>query len=249
MVARIKGVLLCGGEGTRLRPMTSVINKHLIRVVDFPMAEWPLFKMIESGIQDIMIVTGGENFAAVVKYFGSGVKWGCRFVYAIQDKAGGIAQALSLAEKFIGHDKMMVCLGDNLWNMNIKDYVNNFHTAPTDSAGLFIIQSDTPERFGVLQFGQDGPVDVIEKPKKFVSNWVVAGVYLYGHEVFKIIKDLHPSLRGELEITAVNRFYIKSGKARIIRMSGWWSDCGTIDSLMQTEELIKNDRLISTVHP
>ncbi len=242
MVAKIKGILLCGGEGTRLRPMTEVVNKHLVRVYDFPMAEWPLRKMIEAGITEIMIVTGGENFAAVVKYFGSGSKWNINIVYAIQDQAGGIAEALGLAEGFVGESKMMVCLGDNLWSMDMKEYVNAFRIASPGIAGLFIIQSSTPERFGVVKFADDLPVDIIEKPVNFVSDWAVAGVYFFGPEVFEVIKTLHPSGRGELEITDVNRFYLKAGKARIMRMGGWWSDCGTMESLVQTEELIKNDR-------
>ena len=244
----MKGVLLCGGEGTRLRPMTEVINKHLVRVHDFPMAEWPLLKMVKAGISEILIVTGGENFAAVIKYFGSGNKWGVHISYVVQDRAGGIAEALALAEKFVGQDKVMVCLGDNLWSMDPQQYIGDFNNDGLDNeAVLFVIQSKTPERFGVVQFNNNVPVDIIEKPKEFVSEWIVAGVYLYGPKVFDIIKTLKPSKRGEFEITDVNRYYLKSGFARIIKMTGWWSDCGTIESLLQTEEFIKNDRLISTI--
>ena len=247
-MAEIKGILLCGGEGTRLRPMTEVVNKHLVRVYDFPMAEYPLKKMIECGVTNIMIVTGGENFAAVVKYFGSGIRFGARIVYAIQDQAGGIAQALSLAEDFIDGHRMIVCLGDNLWNMNVTRYIDSFKTAPAGAAGLFIIQSKTPERFGVIKFDKNEAIDVIEKPSEFISNWIVAGIYLYTSDVFNVIRTLKPSDRGELEITDVNRFYIKSGMARILEMTGWWSDCGTIDTIVQTEEFIKSDRLIPPLH-
>lgn len=254
MVAGIngcKGVLLCGGEGTRLRPMTEAVNKHLIRVHHLPMAEYPLRKMIEAGIKDILIVSGGENFAGVVKYFGSGKRWNVNINYAIQDKSGGIAQALSLAENFVGENKVLVCLGDNLWNMDIGVDVNVFVTKPHGQATLFTIENRTPERFGVFQFDDTGeiPINIIEKPAVAPSNWIVTGIYLYGPEVFDIVKTIKPSDRGELEITDVNRHYLTSGKARIVTMKGWWSDCGTIDTLLQAEEFIKNDRLIPTIRP
>lgn len=249
MTKELKGVLLCGGEGKRLRPITEVVNKHLVRVDNFLMAEWPLRKMIECGITSVMIVTGGENFAAVVKYFGSGKRWGINIVYSIQDEPGGIAQALSLAEEFVGESRVLVCLGDNLWSMNIYNRVMDFMDSPDGSAGLFIIESTSPERFGVIEWKDGQPVNIIEKPKEFVSSWVVTGIYLYGAKVFEVIKTLRPSERNELEITDVNRFYLKAGKARITNMSGWWSDCGTMDTLIKTEELIKNDRLISSLRP
>lgn len=243
---KLKGVLLCGGEGTRLRPMTEVVNKHLIRVHTLPMAEYPLLKMIEAGIDEILIVSGGDNFAAVVKYFGSGSKWGINITHAIQDRAGGIAEALGLAQGFVGENKVMVCLGDNLWSMSLKPHVR----VPFGDCTLFSMYSKTPERFGTLKFdGNDNPIDVIEKPKEFISNMILTGIYVYGPSVFEVISILKPSERGELEISDVNRYYIKSGKARIIKMDGWWSDCGTIETLLQTEEMIKNDRSISTVCP
>ncbi len=245
MVAEMmKGVLLCGGQGTRLRPMTDVINKHLIRVLDLPMAEYPLRQMIACGIEDIFIVTGGENFAGVVKYFGSGSKWDVRITYAIQDRPGGIAQALGMAEQFAGKDKVLVCLGDNIWSSGIREQVTKFAGAPADWAALWTIESDDPRRFGVVQFDKNGiaPVDVVEKPKDPPSSWILPGIYAYGHRVFEVIKTLTPSDRGELEISDVNRHYIKAGRARIFKMSGWWSDCGTMDSLLQTERLLRNDK-------
>ena len=245
----IKGVLLCGGEGTRLRPMTEVINKHMVRVHELPMAEYPLRKMIEAGVKDILIVSGGENFAAVVKYFGSGKKWGINITHAIQDRAGGIAQALGLAENFVGNSKALVCLGDNIWNMNIREHVEEFVSLPSGRAFLFVIKSTTPERFGVMCWDdtENIPIEIIEKPKHYISNDIVSGIYLYGPEVFKKIKTLKPSGRGELEITDVNNYYVKSGLIRVVPMTGYWSDCGTMDTLLKAEELIKNDRLIPAV--
>lgn len=236
------GVMLCGGEGTRLRPLTEVVNKHLVRVVDRPMAEYPLKKMIEAGITEILIVSGGENFAGVVKYFGSGSKWGINIYHAVQDRSGGIAQALGLAKNFVGKDKVMVCLGDNIWSMNLAEQVRSFKLNDKPGAMFFSVSSKTPERFGVLQFKPDGQViDVIEKPEQFVSEWIMAGIYLFRSDVFDIIKDLKPSARGELEISDVNRYYITRGAAWIVKMDGWWSDCGTIETLLQTEELLKNE--------
>lgn len=241
---KTKGVLLCGGEGTRLRPLTEVVNKHLVRVVDRPMAEYPLLKMIEAGIDEILIVTGGENFAGVCKYFGSGHKWGVSIRYAIQDQPGGIAQAVGLAESFVGDNRVLVCLGDNLWTMSIKAYLSlTFY-----SCVLFSIETKIPERFGVFQFEGKEVVNIIEKPKEFVSNQACTGIYIYDSTVFDVIKDLKPSERGELEISDVNRFYIKKAATRIVPMDGWWSDCGTIETLIQTEELLKNEgRPISSV--
>lgn len=233
----LKGVLLCGGEGTRLRHLTEVVNKHLVRVHDKPMAEYPLLKMIEAGCKEILIVTGGENFASLVKYFGSGHKWSIRINYAIQDHAGGIAEALGMARTFVGASKMLVCLGDNIWNMNIKTFVAGYFWDCT----LFSIHSDTPERFGVLKYHDKDVIDVIEKPKEFVSNDVLTGIYCFDYGVFSVIDELKPSARGELEISDVNRHYIQAGLARIIPMTGYWSDCGSIESLIAAERLIKND--------
>ncbi len=230
----VKGVLLCGGEGTRLRPMTEVVNKHLVRVHDKPMAEYPLLKMIEAGIKDILIVTGGENFAGVCKYFGSGAKWSININYAIQDAPGGIAEALGMARSFVGQNRVLVCLGDNLWNMNIKPFAAGWLHECT----LFSIYSKNPERYGVFQYDHKEVIDIIEKPTGFISNFICTGIYCYDPNVFDIIKELKPSQRGELEISDVNRHYIKTGVARIITMDGWWSDCGTIDTLLQAERYL-----------
>ena len=246
----MRGVLLCGGEGTRLRPFTEVINKHLVRVHDLPMAEYPLLKMIEAGIREVMIVSGGENFAAVVKYFGSGKKWGIDIIHSIQDESGGIAQALGRARTFIGDNKFLVCLGDNIWSMNLRKDVEHHLFSEVKNSLMFMIKSSKPERFGVLKFDdgvdQFNAIDIVEKPKNPPSDYILAGIYAYGPEVFSIIEDLKPSGRGELEITDVNRAYIKAGKAEIVRLEGWWSDCGTLETLLETEERIKDDRVISS---
>ena len=239
----MKGVLLCGGEGTRLRPFTEVVNKHLIRVHTLPMSEYPLLKMIEAGIEDILIVSGGENFAAVVKYFGSGKKWNVTITHAIQDSAGGIAQALGLAKHFVGRDKVLVILGDNLFNMSLRNEVKSFNEAVIYKALLFSITSETPERFGVLKFDKQGNVvDVIEKPTTYVSDCILSGIYMYTSHVFDVISQITPSHRNELEITDVNSYYIRDGSAKVVKMSGWWTDCGKIETLLKAEELIKHDK-------
>jgi glucose-1-phosphate thymidylyltransferase len=212
------------------------------------MAEYPLKKMIEAGVDEVLVVSGGENFAAVVKYFGSGYKWGIHITHAIQDRPGGIAHALMLAKSFVGENHVLVCLGDNVFNMSIRADVEMFASQPYGHALLFSIRHNKPERFGVIKFNGADAVDIVEKPAIPPSDQIITGIYAYGPEVFDIIRTLHPSARGELEITDVNRFYLKAGQARIIEMDGWWSDCGTIETLNQAEEYLKNDRLILSVH-
>jgi len=235
----MRGVLLCGGQGTRLRPFTEVVNKHLIRVGKLPMAEYPLLKMIEAGIKDLMVVSGGENFAAVVKYFGSGKKWNVSIVHAIQDEAGGIAQALWLARHFADKEKLLVVLGDNLFSMNLADTVREFEHQDLYRSQVYVTHSDTPERFGVVINDENGnPCDIVEKPLQPPTNIVQTGIYLYDSSVFRIIQGLEPSHRKELEITDVNRHYLKHGLMRLVKMNGWWTDCGTMDTLVQAEQFL-----------
>jgi glucose-1-phosphate thymidylyltransferase len=235
----VKGVLLCGGMGSRLMPLTEAMNKHMLRVGKMPMLEHPLRKMVSAGIKDIHIVIGGEHYAPIIRYLGSGYKWGARISYSVQDKAGGIAQAVGLAEPFIGQSKMLVLLGDNVFNMQLRLPVKSFGESTEKSlAYLFSVFSDTPERFGVLSLKGEKAVDVVEKPTEFVSNWILAGIYLYTSDVFNIIKTLKPSKRGELEISDVNRVYLKTNRAKVWRMPGEWTDCGTFETLNKAEEQV-----------
>ena len=237
-----KGVLLCGGEGTRLRPLTLAVNKHLIRVGKKPMVEYPLARMIEAGIKDIHVVTGGENYPGVVKYLGSGAKWGVRITYSIQDKAGGIAEALGMAEAFVGGDICLVILGDNVFDMNLQESVTRFvsMSAPVRRGMFFGYVSDYPERYGVVKFdGDKRPVDVIEKPSVPPSKTILAGIYLYTPDVFDLIQGLKPSTRGELEVTDLNRHYIKAGLGEVVAMTGEWTDCGSFDTLARAEAMVK----------
>lgn len=236
----VKGVLLCGGEGTRLRPLTHSVNKHLIRVGQLPMVEYPLRSMIGAGVKNFHVVVGGENYPAVIKYLGSGSRWGVRITYSIQDTSGGIAEALGMAEPFVGKDKMLVVLGDNIFNLDLKEYVTYFSKSDKErEAVLFSRFSKTPERFGVLKYDLQGRAeDVIEKPRDFISDKILVGIYMFTPDVFDIIKTLKPSERGELEITDVNRLYIKFGYSKIVNFEEDWTDCGTFDTLADAEEQV-----------
>ena len=240
-MSEIKGVLLCGGLGTRLRPLTIAMNKHLLRVGKRPMLEHPLRRMIEAGVRNIHVVVGGESFPPVVAYLGSGSRWGIRITYSVQDKPGGIAEALGMAQAVVGNDKMLVVLGDNMFDMDLSEEIRRFKMSTEEKeAVLFSIHSGTPERFGVLQFGEKNePVDVIEKPTNPPSDQIVTGIYMYTADVFDVIETLKPSGRGELEITDVNRMYVKFGRARIVKMHGRWTDCGTFDTLLVAEEIME----------
>ena len=233
----VKGVLLCGGEGTRLRPLTRVINKHLLRVGQLPMLEYPLRAMLASGVDEIHVVCGGENYSPIMKYLGSGSAFGAKISYSVQDEPGGIAQALGLAETFVGTDGCLVILGDNVFDDQFFSVVSNFKNCNYDSyAVLWSYVVENPQRFGVLQFDSGGDaVDVIEKPTDPPSNRAVVGVYLYTPDVFDLIRTLEPSERGELEISDVNRHYIQKGKCFVVPLSGFWSDAGTFASLARTE--------------
>jgi len=238
------GVILAGGNGTRLRPLTIVTNKHMLRVGHWPMIEYPLIKMIDAGIKNIHVVTGGENYQGVVKYLGSGSRWDVRITYSIQDEAGGIAQALALAEPFVNGNKMLVLLGDNIFSMDLKEIVEDFRTAEDNSmATVFCKHSENPERFGVLKYDRIDDeilaIDVIEKPEKPPSDMVLTGMYLYTADVFDVIRGNKPSERGELEITDVNRHYIKNSKCNIVQVKGAWTDCGTFATLIKAEQQVK----------
>ena len=239
----MKGILLAGGDGTRLRPLTHSVNKHLLRIGMCPMLEYPLMAMATAGIEDIHVVTGGENYQGVVKYLGSGSQWGVRISYSIQDRAGGIAEALSLAEPFVGNDKMMVILGDNVFDMKLKPTVEMFEKGNLKSI-LFMYESDTPERFGVFVMDEDRATvkDIIEKPQNPPSNLIAIGIYMYDNSVFDVIRTLQPSDRGELEITDVNRLYVKEGQAGIKMLDGKWTDCGTFETLMAAEDQVKETK-------
>ncbi len=234
----MKGIVLAGGTGTRLYPLTKVTNKHLLPVGDKPMIYYPIEKLTEAGIVEILIVTGTEHMGDVVNLLGSGREFGCRFTYKVQDEAGGIAQALGLAENFAGNDPMVVILGDNVFEAPLKDALEKY---PGDGALIMVKQVHDPERFGVVELEGDKIIGIEEKPDQPKSDYAVTGVYFYDAAVFDVIRTLQPSERGELEITEVNNHYIKNGKMKYAVMEGWWTDAGTPESYKRANEMVNRE--------
>lgn len=233
----MKGVILAGGTGTRLRPLTDVTNKHLLPVYNKPMIYYPIDTLKKAGINKIMIVTGKEHAGNFLSLLGSGRTFGCSFYYALQDGAGGIAQALSLTQDFVGDDDVTVVLGDNIILENVSKYVSNFK----GGARIFLKEVDSPERFGVPVFGTGKIITKIEeKPSKPKSKYAVTGIYQYDSTVFEKISKLKPSARGELEITDVNNAYLREKRLDHVILKGPWLDAGTIDSLFKASKLIEN---------
>lgn len=237
----MKGIILAGGIGSRLFPVTKVINKHLLPVGRYPMIEYPIAKIKEVGITDIMIILDKEHVEAI-NILGSGYEYGVNFTYRIQDQAGGIAQALGLCEAFVGLDKSIVILGDNIFEDSIKDYVVDFEKQ-NKGAKVILKQVKDPERFGVAEILGDKIIKIEEKPKNPKSNYCVTGIYMYDYRVFDIIKNLNPSDRGEFEITDINNWYVKDGTLTYDILENWWIDAGTFQSLVCVNELCKEINL------
>jgi glucose-1-phosphate thymidylyltransferase len=232
------GILLAGGKGTRLLPMTKVTNKHLLPIYDKPMIYYPLNTLITAGIKNIMVITGTEHMGDIINLLGSGKDFGVKFTYKVQDEAGGIAQALGLCKDFVGDNNCMVVLGDNIIEDNLKDKVDNF----IDGCHLFLKKVSDPKRFGVPVFEDDKIVRIEEKPINPKSDFAITGVYIYDSSVFKKIDEIEFSDRGEMEITDVNNAYIEEGKINGSELEGFWSDAGKPDSLYNASTYIKNKR-------
>jgi len=233
----LRGIVLAGGTGSRLRPLTKVTNKHLLPIGQKPMIYYPIEKLVSIGIKQILIVTGIEHMGDVVSLLGSGKDFGCEFTYKVQDQAGGIAEALALAENFVEDKPLVVILGDNIFQANLKDYANRF-IAQKSGARVLLKQVQNPQRFGVAQVSNNRVISIEEKPKKPKSDFAVTGIYFYDACVFDIIKTLKPSGRNELEITDVNNAYIQKGQLAYDVLEGWWSDAGTFESLSRVNELV-----------
>ncbi len=235
----MKGVVLAGGLGTRLRPMTLVTNKHLLPVYDRPMIYYPIRCLLNAGIDEILVVTGGEHAGDFLKLLKNGKHLGVRHLeYAYQEGEGGIADALKLAEEFADGGKICVVLGDNIIETNIRGPVQSFRHQPT-GARVLLKSVKNPRRFGVARLTDDGQIsEIIEKPKDPPTSMAVTGIYLYDHHVFDICRTLKPSNRGEVEITDVNNEYIRRGEMAFDILNGWWTDAGTIESLFRATELV-----------
>lgn len=235
----MKGIILAGGTGSRLYPLTKVTNKHLLPVGKYPMIFHSVYKLKAAGIEDILIVTGKDHMGDVVNLLGSGSEMGVSFTYKVQDEAGGIAQALNLAEHFVGEDQMVVILGDNVFEDDITPFVENFRTQML-GAKILIQEVHDPKRFGVPEIDGDKIVSIEEKPQEPKSSYAVTGIYMFDHSVFDIVKTLKPSARGELEITDVNNAYIANGQLTYDVLTGWWTDAGTHASLARANELAQS---------
>jgi len=235
----MKGVILAGGLGTRLHPMTKVTNKHLLPIYDRPMIYYPIQCLVNAGIKDIMIVTGGNSAGHFLELLGNGGKFGLKdlhYTYQVGGNAG-IADALRLAENFADGDKIVVILGDNIIENNIRKAVADFFTQ-NKGAKVLLKEVPDPERFGVAELDGKRIVGIEEKPQEPKSNLAVIGIYMYDEQVFDIIKTLKPSGRGEMEITDVNNAYIEQGNMTYEILQGWWTDAGTLESLYRSTKLV-----------
>jgi len=234
----MKGVILAGGTGSRLYPCTKVTNKHLLPVYDKPMIYYPLKTIIEAGIKDILIVSGTGHAGDFVNLLGSGKEFGVRLSYEIQEESGGIAQALALAESFSDGETILVILGDNIFEDNIKNYTEKFF----NRCKIFLkeVGIKAAKRFGVAVVKDDKVVYVEEKPLNPKSNLAMTGLYLFDSKIFDIIRQLKPSARGEFEITDVIDFYVRNNSCSYELIKGYWSDAGTFNSLNRASNLVKS---------
>ncbi|HTD33016.1 MAG TPA: sugar phosphate nucleotidyltransferase [Candidatus Elarobacter sp.] len=245
----MKGIILAGGLGSRLRPLTKVTNKHLLPIYDRPMIYYPLQTLCDAGIREIMIVTGGNNAGDFLKLLGNGREFGLPHIaYTYQEGEGGIADALKLCEHFAAGDSVAVILGDNIVQNSIAPYVERF-ASQRSGCRLLLKEVEDPERFGVADVEGHRILGIEEKPKVPKSNFAVTGIYLYDNRVFDYARDLKPSARGELEITDVNNAYIAAGDCYFDVLEGWWTDAGQFESLYRATQLVAEERMKKALAP
>ena len=239
----MKGIVLAGGLGTRLYPLTKITNKHLLPIYDKPMIYYPIQTLADAGIKEIMIVTGGNNAGDFLKLLGNGSEFGLKHLdFTYQAEEGGIAQAIGLCEYFAEGKKIVVILGDNIIEKNIRESVSGFKRQK-DGAAIFLKKVKNPEEYGVAEIRGGRIVNIVEKPKRPGSNLAVLGIYMYDNRVFDIIRTLKPSRRGELEITDVNNAYIKDGSMRYEMLTGGWADAGeSINAYNDTINFVRRRR-------
>ncbi len=238
----MRGIILAGGLGTRLAPLTKITNKHLLPVYDRPMIYYPIETLVQAGIRDILLVTGGNSAGDFLRLLGNGKEFGLSHIdYVYQEGEGGIAEALGLARYYAEGSRMAVVLGDNIIEDDIAPYVEAFRRQES-GARILLKEVPDPHRFGVAEVDGDRVVGIEEKPKKPKSNLAVTGIYMYDARVFEIISELRPSDRGELEITDVNNAYIAAGQMQFDYLKGWWTDAGTFESLYRATNLVVKKR-------
>lgn len=236
----IKGIILAGGTGTRLLPATKVTNKHLLPIYNKPMIYYPIETLVEAGIKEVMIVTGGNNPGDFLRLLGNGKELGLHELhYAYQEGAGGIAEALGLTRDFADNCKIVVILGDNIFEDNLKHATESFRKQKK-GARIFLKEVADAQRFGVAEVQKGKVMNIVEKPKEPKSNLAVTGIYMYDHHVYDIIKTLKPSERGELEITDVNNHYIQEGTMEYAILKGWWTDAGIPETLYRANTLVRD---------
>jgi glucose-1-phosphate thymidylyltransferase len=238
----MRGIVLAGGLGTRMAPLTRVTNKHLLPVYDKPMVFYPIETLVRAGIRDILLVTGGANAGDFLRLLGNGKDFGLSHIdYVYQEGEGGIAEALGLARYYAEGQRIVVILGDNILEDDITPFVEAFRRQES-GARILLKEVDDPERFGVAELSGDRVVAIEEKPASPRTNLAVTGIYMYDARVFEIIPTLTPSARGELEITDVNNAYIEGGEMRFDFLQGWWTDAGTFESLFRANRLVREGR-------
>jgi glucose-1-phosphate thymidylyltransferase len=239
----MKGIILAGGSGTRLYPATLAINKQLLPVYDKPMVYYPLSVLMLAGIRDILLISTPEHLPFYQRLLGDGSTWGIKLSYVIQERPIGLAHAFILGRDFVGGDRVALILGDNVfYGHGLSDELANA-TTRTDGATVFAYYVNEPSQYGVVKFDDAGnPIDIVEKPTQFLSNWAVTGLYFYDNDVLDIAANLRPSARGELEITDINRHYLEVGKLRVVKLGrGYaWLDTGTHDNLLGASEFVRS---------
>ncbi len=235
----LQGIILAGGKGTRLGELTKVTNKHLLPVGPFPMVYHPLRKLVGAGIRNVLLVSGTEHMGDFVELLGSGREHSCSLTYRVQDEAGGIAQALGLAEQFCRGARCVVILGDNIFLDPLAPLLADANRSP-NSAWVALKRVPDPGRYGVAELKGKQVIGIEEKPANPKSDYAVAGIYVYPHDVFEVIRQLRPSRRGELEITDVNRHYLEQGRLGYSFLNGYWTDAGTPDSLALANQLVRD---------
>ena len=232
----MRGIILSGGSGTRLRPLTKITSKQLLPIYNRPMIYYPLNTLINAGIKEILIIVAPERAGDYLNLLGSGKQFGVKFTYEIQDKPEGLAQAFIIGENFIDNEDVAMILGDNIFEDDFSEEIKNFKSG----AKIFAKHVPDPERFGVVKFDENFKAKkIVEKPQEYLSNYAVTGLYVYDQRVVKIAKEIKPSARGELEITDLNNWYLERGELEVAMVKGEWLDAGTFDSLLKAQSFAK----------
>lgn len=235
----MKGIILAGGSGTRLSPLTKVTSKQLLPIYDKPMIFYPLETLLNAGIKDILIIVAPDHAGDFLKLLGSGKELGCKFTYEIQDKPEGLAQAFIIGQNFIGDDNVTLILGDNIFEENFSEAITSFQ----QGGRVFAKEVSDPQRFGVVEFDENHKaITIEEKPTEPKSNFAVTGLYIYDNSVIEKARNLKPSPRGELEITDINNLYLQDGSLDVATMSGAWFDTGTFESMYEAVTFVRNKR-------